>query len=304
MPDEQTNKVMRLRYAGSCQCCSAPLPAGTRATYNRTTKLVTCDRCDGAIGGAAGAGPKPTTNAEPRVLASNRTESELNSPVAGPEIDCGVPGASARREHERRKARREARIREAHPRIGGVLLALSDDPQTTKAWLVGARGEELLGGMLDRLAAEGVQALHDRRIPKTKANIDHIAVAPSGVFVIDAKRYKGRPRLQVDGGLFRPRTERMFVGSRDCTKLVAGVQWQAELVRDALSGHDIGDATILGKLCFVDADWPLVGGAFKICGVEALWPKALRKQLLQAGPLSAAQVGDLHRHIAAAFPPA
>ena len=189
MPDEQTNKVMRLRYAGSCQCCSAPLPAGTRATYNRTTKLVTCDRCDGAIGGAAGAGPKPTTNAEPRVLASNRTESELNSPVAGPEIDCGVPGASARREHERRKARREARIREAHPRIGGVLLALSDDPQTTKAWAVGAREEELLRGMLDRLAPEGVQALHDRRIPKTKANIDHIAVAPSGVFAIDAKRY-------------------------------------------------------------------------------------------------------------------
>ena len=58
-------------------------------------------------------------------------------------------------------------------------------------------------------------------------------------------------------------------------------------------------------LALIDqADWPLVGGAFKICGVEALWPKALRKQLLQAGPLSAAQVRDLHGHIAAAFPPA
>ena len=150
---------------------------------------------------------------------------------------------------------------------------------------------------------EGVHALHDRRIPKTKANIDHIAVAPSGIFVIDAKRYKGRPRLQVDGGLFRPRTERMFVGSRDCTKLVTGVQWQVELVRTALSGHGV-TAPILGKLCFVDADWPLIGGAFTIGGVEALWPKALRKQLAQPGPLTPEMLRDLHRHIADAFPPA
>jgi hypothetical protein len=180
---------------------------------------------------------------------------------------------------------------------------LSDDPQSTKAWAVGARGEELLGGMLDRLSDEGVHALHDRRIPKTKANIDHIAVAPSGIFVIDAKRYKGRPRLQVDGGLFRPRTERMFVGSRDCTKLVTGVQWQVEHVRAALSDHGM-TAPIVGKLCFVDADWPLIGGAFTIDGVEALWPKALRKQLTQPGPLTPEMLHDLQRHIAHAYPPA
>jgi len=31
--------------------------------------------------------------------------------------------------------------------------------------------------------------LHDRRIPGSRANIDHIVVAPSGVWIIDAKRY-------------------------------------------------------------------------------------------------------------------
>ena len=300
MTDESTSKVMRLRYAGSCQSCSALLPAGTRATYDRATRLVTCGRCDVAIGEPAGAGPTSSTNAEGSIGATVPDDSDA---AARPETDRGVPGASARREHERRKARREARIREAHPRIGGVILALSDDPQCTKAWAVGARGEELLGGMLDRLADEGVHALHDRRIPKTKANIDHIAVAPSGIFVIDAKLYKGRPRLLVDGGLFRPRTERMFVGSRDCTKLVAGVQWQVELVRTALSGYGV-TAPVIGKLCFVDADWPLIGGAFTIGGVEALWPKALRKQLAQPGPLTPEMLRDLHRQIADAFPPA
>ncbi|MEO6532232.1 MAG: nuclease-related domain-containing protein [Pseudolysinimonas sp.] len=33
------------------------------------------------------------------------------------------------------------------------------------------------------------RCLRDRRIPGSKANIDHVVRAPRGVFVIDAKRY-------------------------------------------------------------------------------------------------------------------
>lgn len=73
------------------------------------------------------------------------------------------------------------------------LLALSDDPQSTTAWAVGAQGEGLLAKRLDGLADQGVLTLHDPRIPGTRANIDHIAIAAPGVYVIDAKRYKRRP---------------------------------------------------------------------------------------------------------------
>ena len=176
--------------------------------------------------------------------------------------------------------------------------------RSAELWERGADGERATAAALDALPKDTWTVFHDVRWPGRKfANIDHVAVGPSGIFVIDAKRYKGRPRLQVDGGLFRPRTERMFVGSRDCTKLVAGVQWQVELVHTALSGRGV-TAPILGKLCFVDADWPLIGGAFTIGGVEALWPKALRKQLARPGPLTPEMLHDLHRHIADAFPPA
>jgi len=48
---------------------------------------------------------------------------------------------------------------------------------------------------LDRLAGEGLYFLHDRRIPPTRANIDHIVIAPTGVYVIDAKNYAGRAQL-------------------------------------------------------------------------------------------------------------
>jgi len=78
---------------------------------------------------------------------------------------------------------------------------MSDDPQSTRAWQTGARGEVVLGGRLDSLRERGIHVLHDRRIPGTTANIDHIVVGPRGVFVIDAKKYSGSPSLRVEGGL-------------------------------------------------------------------------------------------------------
>jgi hypothetical protein len=33
--------------------------------------------------------------------------------------------------------------------------------------------------------------MHDRRIPRSKASIDHIVVTPGGVWVIDSPRHAG-----------------------------------------------------------------------------------------------------------------
>ena len=70
--------------------------------------------------------------------------------------------------------------------------------------------------------------------------------------MIDAKRYQGRPTLQVEGGIFRPRTERLLVGRRDCTKLVAGVHKQVDAVRGALTKGGLGQVPVTGVLCFLD----------------------------------------------------
>ena len=214
-------------------------------------------------------------------------------------IDPGTPGASARREYERRQAKREARIREKHPKLGGLILAVTDEPQSTKAWDTGAIGEERLGQKLNELASDTLRVLHDRRIPGTRANIDHIAVTPTGVYVIDPKRYAGRPTLKVEGGLLRPRTEKLLVGGRDRTKLVDGVLKQVGLVR-AIVGDDV---PVTGVLCFIDADWPLIGGAFTTRGVEVLWPKKLYPRLTAPTP-SQVDLDALHRALAAALPPA
>ncbi|MDN4173144.1 nuclease-related domain-containing protein [Nocardioides sp. SOB77] len=283
MPQELAEKRMRLRYAGTCRVCDAALAARTEAVYERSTRTVRCLTCSPPVPvdvASAGAGPPAALEPDP--------------------VDSGVAGASARREYERRQAKREARIRAKHPKLGGLILALSDDPQSTTAWSTGALGEERLGTRLDELATDTLRMLHDRRIPGTRANIDHLAVTPTGVYVIDAKRYVGkRPTLRVEGGVLRPRVEKLVVGTRDQTKLVDGVLKQVELVRSIVAE----DVPVLGVLCFVESDWPLIGGAFTTRGVDVLWPKKLYPRLTSSGP-HAAHVVDLHARLACALPSA
>jgi len=199
-----------------------------------------------------------------------------------------------------RSARREERIRTAHPKLGGLIHALTDDPQSTRAWDVGALGEERLGHRLDELVTDRLQVLHDRRITRSRANIDHLAATPTGVYVIDAKKYRGRPALKVEGGLLRPRVEKLLVGTRNCTPLVDGVIKQVAIVRDQLDDS----VPVHGVLCFVEADWPLIGGSFVTRGVEALWAKKLYPKLRSDGPFGEEAIATLYRTLAGALKPA
>lgn len=154
-------------------------------------------------------------------------------------VDVGTPGASARREHERRHQRREESIRTKHPRLGGLILELTDAPQTTKAWQTGALGEERLGAKLNELSNDTLRLLHDRRIPGSRANIDHVAITQTGIWSIDAKKYNGRPHLKVEGGLLRARTERLLVGTRDCPR------WSRESASRSMSSRTSSTPTDL-----------------------------------------------------------
>lgn len=267
-----SDKRMRLRFEGTCSACGVSLPARTEATYERASKTVRC--------------------------LTHDTSSDVESAADG--VEAGTPGASARREFERRKASREKRLRTRHPKIGGLLHAISDEPQSTRAWDKGALGEERLGSRLNELATDGLRVLHDRRIPGSRANIDHLAVTPTGVYVIDAKKYDGRPRLKIEGGLLRPRTETLLVGTRDCSKLVDGMIRQMGVVVAAI-GEGI---PVNGVLCFIEADWPLIGGSFTTRGVSVLRPKKLYPELHADGSMTSEAILHTHRLLVVALPPA
>ena len=189
--------------------------------------------------GASSVLPKPAEAAASDVAGS------IPEP---PRVDPGDAGSSARREYERRKAKDEARLRQKWGKLGSVAVALSDEKQSTKAWAIGAVGEERVGALLNSLASDDIAALHDRRIPGSKAILT--VITRSGVWVIDAKRYTGRPELKIEGGILRPKVEKVLVGRRDCTKLVDGVLKQADLVRDL-----VRDVPVTAALCFVEAHW-------------------------------------------------
>ncbi len=244
------------------------------AVYESVTSTVRCIVCP-ATGEAA---------------ADVASRSEPAGPQRPQAAGSGRAGSSARREYERRRAKDGQRLRQKWGRLGGLAVAMSGERQSTQAWARGAIGEERLGALLDTLASEDIAVLHDRRIPGTRANIDHMVVTRAGIWVIDAKRYQGRPELTIEGGILRPRTEKVLVGRRDCTKLVDGVLTQAEQVRQVA-----GDIRVTGVLCFVEADWPLFGGAFTSRGVHVLWPKRLAKLLTgaQAGEIDVRAVREL-----------
>ena len=273
---------MRLRYAGTCRTCGTDLPAGTRATYHKSDKYVTCLDCP-TVGG-----PQDVTSAP-----------DVPSPVPEPVYVDGIAGASARAEFEKRHAARDKRVRERFPRAGGFLLAMTDDPQSTRAWDQGAVGEEKLGEALNALAGPNIRMLHDRRIPGTRANIDHIAITGNGVLVVDAKRYAGRPRLVVEGRFLRPRTEKLTVAGRDRTKLVDGVLKQVQVLEAILAQDAV---QVRGVLCFIGADWPLVGGAFETRGVAVVWPKRLYASLREPGPLTGREIDRVHATLRAELP--
>jgi hypothetical protein len=291
-------KKIRLRYAGRCRRCGTALTAGTPALYERASKTVRCLGCSEPADSETSIVSDVTAGDPPRVAVTtppNLLRAEAESAVTG------VAGASARREFERRRRAREKRLRARHPRLGGLILSVSDQPQSTKAWALGANGEESLGRRLDALAGPSVRVLHDRRIPRMRTNIDHVVICPTGVCVIDAKQYKGRPHLRVDGGFFTERTEKLMVGSHDRSNLVDGVLKQVDLVRAALGDDAV---PVRGFLCFIAADWPLFGGSFATRDVTALWPKKLAGLIAERGQLTEDSIVRIHARLANVFPTA
>jgi hypothetical protein len=77
-----------------------------------------------------------------------------------------------------------------------------------------------------------IQVLHDRRMPHSKANIDHVAICGSGVYVIDTKRYRGK--IEVRQPLFG--AAKLKIAGRDQTKLVDGLARQVAVVEATLGG--------------------------------------------------------------------
>lgn len=280
-----TTDIIRLQYPGSCSACGTALLAGTKAHWSKATRAITCLTCD------------PTAE-DSRPLATHPTSSPPEqSTLVRPE--SGRAGASGQAQYERLRQKREAELDQRFGRFAGLVKFLIDNPQSTRAWDQGSVGERLLGEALTRRVGDRAVLLHDRKAPRSSANIDHLAIAASGVWVIDAKKYKGRVQRRDKGG-WRTTDYHVYVDGRDRTALTQGLHKQATVVRAALGDLDV---PIYSVLCFVDVEWDLFLKPFQIAGVWVTYAKHLAEMIGAAGPLTEDDVLATAHALAVALPP-
>lgn len=273
------SRMQKLRWPAVCRVCGSALPAGSRAWWDAATRTVTCAAC-------------AESSAEPKAQAG-AAESAQSA------LDRGQAGASIAREYQRRKRNREIRTRETHPWIGGLLLALRGTPKHESAFHQGDLGEKAIAAYLEKHTARGPAIiLHNRRMPGGRGDIDHLAIAPMGVFVIDAKNVKGKVR--VTNPLFG--TAKLLIAGRNRTKFIDGLDRQVHTVRDALAASGHSDVPVQGVLCFTTADLPFFGT--KMRGHLLIHRRALTKRLNRKGPLQPATIDALARTLATTLPSA
>jgi Nuclease-related domain len=296
---------LRLRYHGVCSICEKALERRTEAWWLREEKKIICTTCKPKTEAAA---VTTSQNVPPPVIDQVPDPQPVEAQPAPQEpLDVtplttdGEAGASARREGERRRSKRDRDTLQRHPRLGKLILAVSDEPRSVRSWGKGAVGEEALGAKLNRFASERVVILHDRRVPRSRANIDHIAVAPGGVFVIDAKHYSGKVEKRNIGNIFSSDI-RLYVGRRDCTKLLHGAEDQAEVVRDALAPLGFTDVPVRPVLCFVGAEWGFFPSPFKLGSVLVSFPKFLYELLQKEAEVETAAIQETARHLIQILP--
>lgn len=91
-------------------------------------------------------------------------------------------------------------------------------------WSQGAEGEEVVGQILEGLAAEGWCVIHG--VSFGRGNIDHIVIGPGGIFTVETKSHGGR--IPID------KIDRKMVGQAYAEKkmleTITGMEVQALLV--------------------------------------------------------------------------
>jgi hypothetical protein len=158
----------------------------------------------------------------------------------------------------------------------------------------GAEGERIVAAAVAPLEREGWRMLHDRHRPGG-GQIDHIAIGPPGVAIIDAKRWTASATITAD--------RRLVSGKDDHTPMVERLDETIELVR-AILKEDGARVAVRGCVVMTsdsDRDFKVRDlGDIRVLGVDGLAAELRRAR----GDLEAGLVDAISDTLAAAFPSA
>jgi hypothetical protein len=146
--------------------------------------------------------------------------------------------------------------------------------EQARAWQRGAAGERQTARLLDRLTHHGYVVFHDLAVPGSPANVDHLVLGPSGVFVIDSKQWSGSVQQGADGLVWHNHYR--------MDRTLETVRWEAETL-----GRLLGTRTS-ALLCVHGAH--VHGGGLHAQGVAVVPAHLLRAALGDDRVLSDADV--------------
>jgi Nuclease-related domain len=166
-------------------------------------------------------------------LGGSRTSPAPTAPVPVEPVtgSLGSPGRSALAAYRRRRAEElagwtrslawRAPLVAAAGTVGQVLVSQAGLPRAglvglavaalvgwrlrfrpseqARTWQRGAHGERHTARLLDRLTRDGYVIFHDLAVPGSPANVDHLVIGTSGVFIIDSKQWTGSVHQSADG---------------------------------------------------------------------------------------------------------
>jgi hypothetical protein len=103
------------------------------------------------------------------------------------------------------------------------------------AWRRGAAGERRTGRLLEGLTRDGFVVFHDLAVPDSPANVDHLVIGASGVFVLVSKQWTGSVQQGSDGLAWHNHYR--------LDRTLETVRWEARII-----GRLLGTRTCCGGL--------------------------------------------------------
>jgi len=210
-------KKLVTKRAGTCSQCGAELPVGAIAFWDSELRTL---RCEGhqALDTVL---ITPSAPVNTFGIAAGSAE-EMRSKYAKRDLEKSI--------------KEKERFTKDHSFLSKYISPKQIESHESKAWAKGVQGELEVGHRLDEIAkSNGFITIHDRKMPNSKANIDHLAVTSSGIFIVDAKNYEGKieVRKRLDG-LINGESE-LWIGGRNRTNLVEGVNRQVLAIEQVLT---------------------------------------------------------------------
>jgi hypothetical protein len=160
--------------------------------------------------------------------------------------------------------------------------------------------ERLLAEQLRTELKDRAVVLDHRTVPGTNCHIDHIVIAPSGVWVIDANESDGRVERRDLGG-WRSVDERLYVAGKDRTNLVDGIDRQVIAVENVLIQQKL-DVPVHAALCFVNSEWGWFAKPFSLSGVWVTWAQKLTELVMDWEAIPSTQIDRVARVVGSNLP--